>query len=214
MDAKVLRAAVSAAIRVTVSTTLIGCGGNVTSEAGGAAGASTGGVATSTGGPSKGLGEKATTPYPTPNGTPAAGGSEAATGGTGALGGQPTGGMASAGTAAQNDGGTSDGGEPSTASGGAPADLCACKALLTDVKAGEALSSEAKVCCQAVIDVYLTEVVTRQACWADFSWFSLPAHQQCCTTLDAWQQPACTPWGPPVPPEAPLAALLNWELAA
>ena len=35
MDAKVLRAAVSAAIRVTISTTLIGCGGSVVGDADG-----------------------------------------------------------------------------------------------------------------------------------------------------------------------------------
>ena len=217
MDAKILRAAVSAAIRVTVSTTVIGCGGNVTSDAGGSAGAAH--APSSVGGSSNGKSTagktKTATPIPRPE--PASGGTgggaEPATGGAWALGGQPTGGTASAGSAAQSEGGTSDGGEPNTAGGGAGPSLCACTALLANVKTGDTLSDDAKLCCQTAIDGFLSPEAEDQACWADLQWFSSPAHQLCCT-VDTWQHPACTPWGPAVPPELPLAALLEWEAAA
>lgn len=215
MDAKVLRAAVSAAIRVSVSTTLIGCGGSVTTDAGGAAGATTSGV--SAAGSGKSGGDTTTPAYPSPVAMPAAGGTGGAPAATASAGTQTVmhaGGMASAGTASTSEGGNGEAGEPSMASGGAGPSFCACAALLADVKAGEALSSDAQVCCQVVIDDYPPVSAADQACVNDFQWFVIPAHQQCCTTLDAWLQPACTPWGPPVPAEAPLAALLDWELAA
>jgi hypothetical protein len=215
MDAKVLRAAVSAAIRVTVSTTLIGCGGNVTSDAGGAAGATTGGVATSAKGNGKSAGDTIAPSYPLPSGTPSSGGTGGGgvAGGGWSMGGQPTAGTGSGATAPMSEAGASEGGAAGS-SGEAPS-VCACTATLAEVKPGEALSSDALACCQVVIDAYLTPAVQEEACWFDFQWFVQPAHQQCCAAIsDAWQQPACTPWGPPVPPEAPLSALLDWELAA
>jgi hypothetical protein len=44
----------------------------------------------------------------------------------------------------------------------------------------------------------------------------MPAKAQCCQ-LTGWpplRSLACTPWGPPVPPELPFEALLAWEAAA
>jgi hypothetical protein len=107
--------------------------------------------------------------------------------------------------------GAANGGEPN---GDTPLDNCACKALLENVKDGDVLSNDAKVCCQAAIDNYLQRPATEEQCSIFSDWFSLPAHQQCCTALNAWQEPACTPWGPPVPPELSSDALLEWEAAA
>jgi hypothetical protein len=113
------------------------------------------------------------------------------------------------------------GGMASTAEAGSageassePLDSCACQAVLESVKEGDVLSSDAKACCEKAFADYLKLPETNEQCSIRQEWFSLPAHQQCCTTLNAWEESACTPWGPPVPPELPFEALLEWEAAA
>jgi hypothetical protein len=215
MDAKVLKAAVSAAIRVTVSTTLIGCGGNVSTD-GGRASSSPAvkdtptetheSVASSTGGqtnsaptkPTASSGGQATRPVETNAGT--AGGELVEAGG-----------MASAAGA---------GGEP--ASAGAPADVCGKAAAACVTKLGqqpfeEAPSDATKACCETIL-ARLDElrVEPGAACFdhLDQDFMQSPARRQCCKDPSTWQNPACTPWGPPVPPEVSREALLAWSLAA
>ncbi len=202
MDAKILKAAVSAAIRVTVSTTLIGCGGQMSTDAGAAGAPGAAGHVGSNGQSAKGSDTPANVDYP--YGEPASSGN-AATGG-----GAPVGGMASQGGTAS----TAEAGSAGEASAGEPLDSCACKALLASVKEGDVLSSEAKLCCQAMFADWLKPPTTNDQCSSQLDWFSSAAHGQCCTVLDAWQQSACTPWGPPVPPELPFEALLEWQAAA
>lgn len=222
MDAKVLRAAVSAAIRVTVSTALIGCGGTVTSGEG----KSQGEGAANPGNPGPGEPVKGNTsgpsyPYPVASGnsgSPSApshggqasggrassGGSSVTQGGVASLGGSP-------------DGGSSEGGEGSTVL------LNSCDALntcLTHIEASmpaAALNDDDQACCQAMIDNLKDhQVAMADACWADLNGrlMTSPARSWCCNSPETWQVSACTPWGPPVPPELPEGALAAWEAAA
>jgi hypothetical protein len=167
MDAKVLRAAVSAAIRVTVSTTLIGCGD----------------------------GESATE---TPSaGMPASGGFDM--GGAAAIAGA--------------------GGED--ASAGAPTDVCAaaahaCVSLLEQTPQ-EPLTEADEACCDTVIATLeeLRRDTPREACYDGlYARFHGPVRTQCCADQSTWVYLACTPWGPPVPPEFSREALRLWSLAA
>ena len=215
MDAKVLKAAVSAAIRVTVSTTLIGCGGSVSTDADRASSSPAvkdtptdthASVSSGTGGqtssaPSKPMtstGGQATRPVEINAGT---GGGELV----------EAGGLASAAGA---------GGEPGSA--GAPADVCgnaaaACVAKLGEQTFEETPSEATKACCETIL-ARLDElrVDPGAACFdhLDQDFMASPARRQCCNDQSTWQNPACTPWGPPVPPELSREALLAWSLAA
>jgi hypothetical protein len=218
MDAKVLRAAVSAAIRVTVSTTLIGCGGQMSTDAAVAGAHATGGPMGSGGQSNGAKGSDNQASVSDPKSQPASGGKAgtsettagAATAGSATGGGTPLGGMASLGGTASA-AGAGSAGEPN---GGAAPDSCACTALLASVKSGEVLSSDAKVCCQTIFADYFKPPTMHEQCSSKLDWFLSPAHDACCNALNAWQVSACTPWGPPVPPELALAALLEWEAAA
>lgn len=197
MDAKVRRAAVSAAIRVTISTTLIGCGGSVTSDA---IGPSPAGGSSDT--ETKPVKVNTPTPTPTPSSDPApilsAGG-----GGGG--------------------GGVADAGAPAAGEGnlaGAPA-LDACSVIESCQNVLDAdpqlASPMAQGCCSTVIyGLMELQKPPFAACWSDLSgrFLMSQAHQTCCASEKAWLEPACTPWGPPVPPELPESALRAWESAA
>ncbi len=150
MDAKVLRAAVSAAIRVTVSTTLIGCGGNVSTDTGRAAvppdEPAVKGTPVKTSEPAaKNADPHVSSPRPTP-----------ATGGSAPAIETPTAGVA-------NDGGSSLGGFASTAGAGgdeagagAPSDVCgaaalACVTSLEQAAFDAPLSAADQACCDTVL---------------------------------------------------------------
>jgi hypothetical protein len=205
MDAKTLRAALSAAIRVTVSTSLIGCGGNVT---------------TTTGSEPTTDVEAPATSYPSPmldhdSDYPAIGGSAAGKASIGGAGG---------GTGPAGQGGS----EQAAGSAGAPAtNRCElvdpCLTLLEGLNltfSDPLPSTAAKECCALALDVIGDFAATEcgqmdEMWWKRRSRFMLAgAHSACCTELSAWSNSACTPWGPPVPPELSLEALLVWEAAA
>jgi hypothetical protein len=220
MDAKILRAAVSAAIRVTVSTSLIGCGGSVTGEnAGATGGGGKAGTATS---------KTAAPAYPTPAVTSGSGNTTGSAGAASTSSGKPSGGSstepenrgttdggtATNGGASSSSAGAADGGAPTTT----PADSCgAIEACLDTLDGDVKLANPGSLaCCRTVIDglMELRGADTAE-CWvnANGRFMRSPAHQSCCSTLSAWQQPSCTPWGPPVPPELPESALLLLEAA-
>jgi hypothetical protein len=222
MDAKVLRAAVSAAIRVTVSTSLIGCGGSVSGESAGAA--NDGGKPAAM--PSKAQGANAGgnagagwgwSPKPSDGATPpTSGGTASGSSNSGGItsttpeGGNDVGGNATAGTAGAAEGGDGP---------GAPTDPCsAMTACMDRLDADALLATPGTIpCCQMVIDglMELRDQISIE-CWVDLNgrFLMSKAHQTCCTALSEWEQPACTPWGPPVPPELPESALLGWGAAA
>ena len=218
MDAKVLKAAVSAALRVTVSTTLIGCGGNVSTDAGRASSSpavkdtpteTNESVASGTGGqtssappkPTASGGSHTTRPAETSAGTA---GTEVEAGGMANAAGAPAGAA----------------GEPG--SGGAPADVCGNAAAACVIKLGqqtfeEAPSDATKACCETIL-ARLDELRLDPgaACFdnLDRDFMASPARRHCCKDPSTWQNPACTPWGPPVPPELSRHALQAWSLAA
>jgi hypothetical protein len=213
MDAKVLRAAVSAAIRVTVSTTLIGCGGNVSTDAGRATSSpAVKDTPTSTGEAAAKPTEPTGSPSPYPEPTPT-GGSGPATetptaGMTATSAGSEAGGMASIAGAGGDD-----------ASAGAPADVCgaAAHACLTQLEQTtmEPPSAATKACCDVVIAT-LEQPELDAICFDSVNtrFLSGGARHECCADQSTWVHRACTPWGPPVPPELTRAALQKWSLAA
>ena len=212
MDAKVLRAAVSAAIRVTVSTTLIGCGGNVSTDAGRATSSPTVKDAPpSSGEPSANETEPTRSPSPDPKPTTSAGGS-APTGET------PTAGMASNGGSEVGGMATVAGAGGEDASAGAPADVCgaAAHACLTQLEQTtlEPPSAATKACCDTVIATLEQLQPTDVACFnsVNVRFQHGGVRAECCTDQSTWVHQACTPWGPPVPPELSRAA--SWSLAA
>jgi hypothetical protein len=225
MDAKILKAAISAAIRVTVSTTVIGCGGSVTTDAGGASGPSAAGSSThaTTGGnaSTKSTDDQAAYPYPVAQPESGGTGNDAPTATGGSPVGNQTGGMtnamgglASAGTATGG-----EAGEPAV--GGAASEVCggaidACLTSLEKLQFGDSLTAANLHCCKTALDGLMELQAAAAECYwpLDSRFLSMPAHQQCCVELDAWQQSACTPWGPPVPPELALDTLIEWEAAA
>ena len=224
MEAKTLRAALTAALRVTVSTSLIGCGAHTSTDgAGGQTPRDTsepaaprpddehepdraepqGGRASAEGG------------YPSVGAS-----SSSATGGS-ALG-SPTGGSVSD----DNSMTASAAGESNQGGAGAqPATPCeavaACLGTLEGMtfESGAPLPSAAAECCQLVIEslsvppeAAVCDPETERA--LDSRFMGSPVRSACCADPETWQHLACTPWGPPVPPELPLEALAAWELAA
>jgi hypothetical protein len=222
MDANVLRAAVSAALRVTVSTTLIGCGGSLTSGADGADTASNGSAGSSSGHSTAVVGSGGyRAPSPVPVGTSASGGtaSGASTGaGTaGTTGETDTGGV-------DNAGGVGQAGE--AASAGAPAAICgeavdACltlleQELLEQEPPGAPLSDAGKACCDTVVVGFDDLRLSNAQCFGDLDrrFMVSGVRGRCCSDQATWSHLACTPWGPPVPPELPAELLRAWSLAA
>jgi hypothetical protein len=76
----------------------------------------------------------------------------------------------------------------------------------------------AKRCCATIIHglpiVQANEATMECGFRLGSEFFGLPAHQACCAEVDLWGTQACSPWGPPVPPALPRAALRVWEAAA
>ena len=222
MDAKVLRAAVAAAIRVTVSTTLLGCGGEVKTDAGRAAAPNVQGTPASTGEPQANDASTSTSP-PDPTSSPSAAGSAAATATATA-----TAGMASAGAAMGSvaGGGAAMGGQASVsggageeASAGAPGVSCdaAAEACLTTLEQSlqQPVTAATTTCCDTVIAtldrLQLADPVCHNSIDARF--LRGGARTECCTDPSTWVHQACTPWGPPVPPELTRDALVAWRAA-
>jgi len=218
MDAKILRAAVSAAIKVTITTTLVGCGGVVTSSGGGPGAEPTGGPAGSSGQGSsaESSGEPVGSGYP--KSEPAAGGkpgaeattAAAAPGGSAPLGGTPT--TAEAGNAGAPNGGSAD----ATCVG---AEVDACYAFLAEAqpqtKFGDPLPAPYQACCQTLLSSLVNGELSYVCLSDNNAHFNSSARAVCCSDPASWSvYPACAPWGPPVPPELTLEALRDWQAAA
>jgi hypothetical protein len=214
MDAKTLRAALSAAIRVTVSTSLIGCGGNVTSNDAGDAAAG-GGASPSSSQP--GLENK----YPTPTtsgGKPAEQPYVALPTGGAATGGAP----AASGGAPLAEGGSA---EDPTMDRCSPVEACMTMLEIVEVPWDQPLPSAARACCEMVVnELKGLEPPSGEGPWGisecgakiETRFEHTSVTMKCCQETDfpPIRSLACTPWGPPVPPELPLMALEAWELAA
>ncbi|HXK17605.1 MAG TPA: hypothetical protein VNG33_07375 [Polyangiaceae bacterium] len=223
MDAKILRAAVSAAIKVTMSTALLGCGGSVTRNADGAAADSAGGPTATTGQPSAAESASASASPSYPKLEPVSGGMTGTGGATGA-------GAATVAGAPNDNGanssGTSSGGVSSAEGGGAGeasagstdaicgGELDACLTLLAQGSTSQPDSTMA--CCHSVL-TNATNGELSYVCLGEIGkLFTQSAGRSvCCNDPLSWQlYPACTPWGPPVPPELSLATLHEWLAAA
>lgn len=201
MDAKVLRAAVSAAIRVTVSTTLVGCGNTASNEAaltetGGHASSAQGGDHTATGGvPNSAAGATLETAGSAPSG------------GVGPMissGGQPSP------MAPEVAGSTSTAGETSGSAGeaGAPSQVCGakvldCVSMLEGIERGATLDEAGDACCVEVRAGLFELQQSGAECYIELGrrFQATAARQACCKDPSTWSETACTPWGPPVPPE-------------
>lgn len=226
MDVSILRAAVSAAVRVTISTSVIGCGGSAIGDAGSAAGAPSdrtpmGGATSSDAGARPSAGTAGSEPW---SGGAAVTQAGTASGGL-SSGGAGTGGMASGGATSAdggaseaNAGGGGDGaaGAPGTSACGA--EVAACLDTLAQADVEQPFTPIELACCQTVIDG-LTELSNPSEpaeCFLTLNttFMRSAARGVCCADAETWEQRACTPWGPPVPPELPLALLRAWEAAA
>jgi hypothetical protein len=220
MDAKTFKAALAAALRVTVSTSLIGCGAHTSTDgASGSATSDTRDPATSRpdGDDSPDQAEprggkpSAESDYPTSGGVTSSSASGSATGGSASEGGSATA------SAAGESGAAGAGTTPPT-----PCEaLAACLSTLEGMTfvRGEPLPSAAAECCQVVIEG-LSWRSEGAVCDAEAlstlnaRFMGSPTRSACCSDPETWQHQACTPWGPAVPPELPLEALSAWELAA
>jgi hypothetical protein len=217
-----MRAALTAALRVTVSTSLIGCGAHASTDGGGGAmPRDTHDPATSRpdGGVDSGRAE--------PNGGRSGSESDEASGSAGVISGSTMGGSG-AGNAGGDAGSTTASAAGESSEGGAgTTPQTACEAVATCLGAleamtfasGEPLPSAAAECCQVVIEglsapseAAVCDPETLRA--LDSRFMGSRERSACCADPDTWQQRACTPWGPAVPPELPLQALAAWELAA
>ncbi len=225
MEAKVLRAALSAAIRVTVSTSLLGCGG-VTTGGQGEAPAGSDPPAKNRQGqgvPTPGYGSGYSTGsgygsgsggYPT-----STAGSGSSTAGTLSVAGSGSGGLAT-GEGGAALAGAPAGGEPGSAGMPNPPGPCevaqAClsdlQGLLSDTFPQLPTTPRTTECCQLVISQIAPWGAPLQCGEA-----TLMAGEElqwpCCEVLQSPMDTACTPWGPPVPPELDLEQLLEWTAA-
>jgi hypothetical protein len=108
------------------------------------------------------------------------------------------------------------------AGAGAPSERCGselegCLAVIDGVRFGETMPSETvKACCETVLAGLVELEQERAECFSDVNLrlMNSPGRRSCCSDPATWQQPACTPWGPPVPPELSLEVLLSWSTAA
>jgi len=220
MDLKVRRAALSAAIKVTVSASLLSCGGIASSS-----------NPINPSNPSDGLAGGASADRAGTGGSAsvlAGGTANAVTGDANVeAGGTANANAEAAGAANAEAGGTANveaAGAPA-AGGAAPASECGspqtndCLAYFDalQLKPGADLpEGMAVACCHVVMD----EIATTTGS-ADGSQCSLALHQRldasgvfydCCWKTGSTLT-ACTPWGPPVPAELSLEQLLAWEAA-
>ena len=188
MDTKTLKAALSAAIKVTITTTLVGCGGVVTTSSSGGPGSEPKAGSSGQGG------------SPEPMMTVAA----------------PAGGAPAGGTAGEAQAGSAVGG--SMPAPCASTEVEACYAFLAQAepsKFGDPVPATNQACCNTLLE----SLVSREPgsmCLSDNTkrFDQSPARSVCCRDPATWTvYPACTPWGPPVPPELSLDALRNWGAA-
>jgi hypothetical protein len=215
MEARVLRAALSAAIRVTVSTSLIGCGG-VTTGGQGDAPPSESKTPVKSGHPTGTGGSGSNTAGAMSAATSGSGGLELGEGGS-MLAGTPAGGVPGT-SGMPNAGGMSNaGGVPGA--GGVPNATDACEAAYSCVSDLQALQSDTSPqlpttertteCCQLIIgskSPWGTPLLCGETTFNGHAELLWP----CCAVLQSPQDTACTPWGPPVPPELDLEQLLSW----
>lgn len=206
MEAKVLRAALSAAIRVTVSSALVGCGGATIADP-----------------PAAGHPEPSTSEQPEPQVSATAGAApshphnSAGTHPSATAGAPASGGI----------GGTppAEGGAPAVVVE-APKSFCetpgmlACEpifdALVSDPPLwSDPLEPDALACCQTLVGALDASdpLGIDMDCRAELDGRLNAVRFPCCPALD-FQGQACTPWGPPVPPELDLEQLLAWSAAA
>jgi hypothetical protein len=219
MEAKVLRAALSAAIRVTVSTSLIGCGGVTTGGQGDAP--------EGTAPPAKNSqGQEVTAPDPSYGNGYGSGGYPTSGAGSGP-------GTAATNTASTGSGGLATGeggavaaGAPSAGqatAGGAQGSLHPCEqaqaclndlqALRTDFWPELPTTVRTTACCQLIID-HIVPWGSPPQCGDEALNVGEELRWPCCEVLQSPQGTACTPWGPPVPPELDLEQLLAWATVA
>jgi len=219
MDAKVFRAAVLAAMRVTVSTALVGCGNTVTKPGGAApadegverAGSSAGertpvlDAATAGSGakPSAMSGSGASAGPPASGGATAAEGSTTMAGRTGLDGG----------AGGTPDDGAAGAGSPALVCGG---DALACLSLLEGLEPAAPLDDAGSACCLSVRKALLELPAADAECYRDLSsrFQKAPGRSTCCADPSTWLEIACTPWGPPVPPELSPSLLASWAAVA
>jgi hypothetical protein len=94
-----------------------------------------------------------------------------------------------------------------------------------ELEPAEALPSGARACCELVVkELAPLEPPSGVEPWGisecgariEQRFEEMPAKARCCqeTGWPPLSSLACTPWGPPVPPELPVDALLAWEAAA
>src|SRR5207244_2947284 len=205
-----LKAALSAAIKVTITSTLVGCGGMMTSSGGGpdrepSGSAGSGGSDTAGKSPL----QPASYGYPTES-EPASGGTAGAepiTAATAPGGGAPAGGMASA--AAGGSAGAAGGGAPAATCTSAEVDACYAFLAQADVTGfGNPLPAADQACCRTLLDS-LVSGEPGSVCRSDNTrrFDPSPARRVCCSDPASWSvYPSCAPWGPPVPPELSLEA--------
>jgi hypothetical protein len=216
MEAKVLRAALSAAIRVTVSTSLLGCGG-VTSGGQGEAPADSDPPAKNS------QGQGVETPEPGYGGgyasgsmgySPSRAGSGFSAAGAPGVAGNGAGGLATGGGGAAL-GGAPAGGEPGAGVMPEPLEPCAValaclgdlQALKSDTWPQLPTTPRATECCQLVID-HIVPFEAPLQCGDEVVGAGEELRWPCCEVLQSPPGTACTPWGPPVPPELDLEQLL------
>jgi hypothetical protein len=233
LDPKVFRAAVSAAIRVTISTALVGCGNTastsaVPSDGGGSASAADSGGNGSGGVPSGTGAEQSGTAHATAGSAPISGTSAVTPSGgqpsatTPEVGGSASG-SANVGGGTNVGGSSSAGGETFGAAGeaGAPAQLCGaevaeCLSVLETFEAGAALDEAGLACCLGVREGLSELQKVAAECYRDLNrrFTGTAARSECCKDSSTWTEIACAPWGPPVPPELSAELLESWANVA
>jgi hypothetical protein len=204
MEAKVLRAALLAAIRVTVSSSMLGCGGATTFDQPGPIPSSSQEPQPSSGG--------GTASQPTAN-HDSAGTHPASAGATGGVGG-----LASGGGGGTGEAGMPGGAEAPAASGSfcdGPA-MQACEPIYDELATStEPLDAVAVGCCKVLVDALdrVSPPEVDAQCLAELDSRLNLLRGSCCPALES-KGNACAPWGPPVPPELELELLLGWSAVA
>ena len=91
--------------------------------------------------------------------------------------------------------------------------------LLEQEPPGAPLSDAGEACCDTVVVGFDDLRLSNAECFGDLNrrFMASGVRGRCCSDQATWSHLACTPWGPPVPPElsAESAELLRaWSLAA
>ena len=112
------------------------------------------------------------------------------------------------------------GGEPGAGGVPSPADPCeatqACvndlQALRSDTLPQLPTTPRTTECCELIIN-HIVPWGAPLLCEAEVFDAGDDVKWPCCEVLQSPQDTACTPWGPPVPPELDLERLLEWAAA-